>query len=187
MTVGLAGEGPAAEAVESALGDVDERVERAAPADLGADHRLAVVVDRAGAPAFERANERALATDLPWLAVELGGIGGYPVVDAAVTGFEPEGACFACLSTRVESNVAANAEPVSPPGDATARFAGAVAGRRLAGVLDPAESDSLGTVVELPHAEREFLPVPGCACGEGAVGSGNSGLGGMGNEGGERE
>ena len=162
MTVGLVGSGPAADAVEAALGDVDEPVERSDRAAFEPGTRLGIVVDRAGAGTFERANDRAREAGVPWLAVELGGIGGVPVVDAAVAAFDPEGACYRCLAARVESN----ADPDADPADATARFAGAVAGRRAAQLLDPAESDPLGTVVELPHTERELLPVPGCDCGE---------------------
>jgi ribosomal protein S12 methylthiotransferase accessory factor len=167
MTVELVGTGPAADAVAAALGDVDEPVERRERAALEPGARLGVVVDRAGAPAFERANDRAREGGVPWVAVELGGVGGVPVVDASVAAFDPEGACYRCLASRVESNVDADAEPTAAPADATARFAGAVAGRRAAQLLDPAEADPLGTVVELPHTEREFLPVPGCECGDG--------------------
>ncbi|WP_436924067.1 YcaO-like family protein [Halosimplex amylolyticum] len=167
MTVGLVGSGPAAAAVEAALGDVDEPVERVGVDDIDVGTRLGVVVDRAGAATFERANDRARDTGVPWFAIELGGIGGVPVVDASVAGFDPEGACYRCLSARVESNVEADADPTAAPSDATARFAGAVAGRRAAQLLDPAEPDPLGAVVELPHAEREFLAVPGCDCGDG--------------------
>ncbi|WP_135362953.1 YcaO-like family protein [Halosimplex halophilum] len=167
MTVELVGTGPAADAVAAALGDVDEPVERRERAALEPATRLGVVVDRAGAAAFERTNDRAREAGVPWLAVELGGVGGVPVVDASVAAFDPEGACYRCLAARVESNVDADAEPAAAPADATARFAGAVAGRRATQLLDPAETDPLGTVVELPHTEREFLPVPGCDCGDG--------------------
>ena len=167
MTVGLVGSGPAAAAVEAALGDVDEPVARVDRSEIGPGTRLGVVVDRAGAATFERASDRARETGTPWIAVELGGVGGVPVVDASVAGFDPDGACYRCLGARIESNVAAETEPTAAPGDATARFAGAVAGRRAAQFLDPAESDPFGVLVELPHAEREFLPVPGCACGDG--------------------
>ncbi|MFB6140424.1 MAG: YcaO-like family protein [Halosimplex sp.] len=167
MTVGLVGSGPAAAAVEAALGDADEPVERVGVADLEPGTRLAVVVDRAGAATFERANDRARDLGVPWFAVELGGIGGVPVVDASVAGFDPEGACYRCLSARVESNADPEAEPTAAPSDATARFAGAVAGRRTVRQFDSAAADPLGTVVELPHAEREFLAVPTCDCGGG--------------------
>ncbi|WP_415382365.1 YcaO-like family protein [Halosimplex sp. TS25] len=167
MTVGLVGSGPAAAAVEAAMGDVDEPVERVAVDDLRPGTRLGVVVGQAGAATFERANDRARETGVPWFAVELGGVGSVPVVDASVAGFDPDGACYRCLSARVESNVEADADPTAAPSDATARFAGAVAGRRAAQFLDPSEPDPLGVVVELPHAEREFLPVPDCGCGEG--------------------
>jgi len=166
MTVGLVGSGPGAEAVEAALGDADASVERIEPADLAATHRLAVVVARAGSRAFQLANERALAAEVPWFGVELGGVGGYPVVDAAVAGFDPEGACYECLASRVASTVPEDADPVPAPADATARFAGAVAGNRAVGFLDSGDPDELGRVTELPHTERTLLPVPGCDCGE---------------------
>ena len=165
MTVGLVGSGPAAQAVEAALTDVNEPVERVESSELGPGTRLAVVVAQAGAATFERANDLTREQGIPWIAVEIGAIGSVPVVDASVAGFEPDSACYRCLSARVESNVPADADPTAAPSDATARFAGAVAGRRAAQFLDPKEDDPLGTVVELPHAEREFLPVPGCDCG----------------------
>lgn len=166
MTVGLVGSGPGAEAVEAALGDADASVERIEPGDLAVRHRLAVAIARAGSRTFQLTNERALAAELPWFAVELGGVGGYPVVDAAVAEFDPEGACYECLASRVASNVPADADPVPAPADATARFAGAVAGNRAVGFLDTGEPDDLSRVVELPHTERTLLPVPGCDCGE---------------------
>jgi len=165
MSVGLVGSGPAAAAVEAALGDVDARVESLAPGDIGPEHRFVVAVETAGATTFERLADRALDAGVPYIAVELGGIGGYPVVDAAVAALSPEGPCYHCLATRVASNVPADTEPVSPPSDATARFAGAIAGHSAVAALDPGEPDPWGRVTELPHAERALLPVPGCDCG----------------------
>ncbi|MFB6150937.1 MAG: YcaO-like family protein [Haloarculaceae archaeon] len=165
MSVGLVGSGAGADAVAAALGDADATVDRAGPGDLERSHDLALVVDRAGATTIELVAEAAADAGIPWFAVELGGIGGYPVVDAAVTGFDPDGACYDCLRDRVASNVPEDADPVAAPSDATARFAGAVAGRRAVQFLDPAEPDPLGRVVELPYAERTLLPVPGCRCG----------------------
>jgi ribosomal protein S12 methylthiotransferase accessory factor len=165
MTVAVVGSGPAADAVETALADTEADVERVETTRIGPANRLAVVVDQAGAATFEHASDRARDAGIPWFAVELGGVGGYPLVDAAVASFDPEGACYRCLSARVGSNAQADAEPTSPPADATARFAGAVAGREVATFLDPASPDHLGTVVELPYTRREFLPVPGCDCG----------------------
>jgi ribosomal protein S12 methylthiotransferase accessory factor len=166
MTVGIVGSGPGAQAVEAALGDTDVSVARIDPEELGSTHRLAVVVALAGSRTFQLANERALAAGVPWVGVELGGIGGYPVVDAAVAGFEPGGACYECLVSRVASNVARDAEPVPAPADATARVAGARAGHRAVSFLEASGSAEMSGVVELPHAERELLPVPGCDCGE---------------------
>jgi len=166
MTVALVGSGPAADAVEAALGDTEEPVERVERERIGPAQRLVVVVDRAGAAAFEHASDRAREAGIPLFAVELGGVGGDALVDAAVTGFDPEGACYRCLSARVGSNAATEAEPTGQPDDATARFAGAVAGREVTTFLDPAAPDRLGTAVELPDTRREVLPVPGCDCGD---------------------
>jgi ribosomal protein S12 methylthiotransferase accessory factor len=165
MNVALVGSGPTTEAVRAALADADATVEAVDVEDLGRDHRLAVVVDQAGAPTFERASERALADGIPWLAVELGGIGGYPVVDAAVAGFDPDGACYDCLEARVGANVDPEADPHAAPADATARYAGAIAGRRAVQFLAPDPARVMETVVEVPHAERDLLPVPNCRCG----------------------
>jgi len=165
MSVGLVGSGPATAAVEAALGDVDARVESLSPADIGPEHRLVVAVDTAGATTFERLADRAQEASGPYIAVELGGIGGYPVVDAAVAALSPQGPCYHCLATRVASNVPADADPVSPPSNATARYAGAIAGHTAVAALDPGEPDPWGRVTELPHAERPMVPVPGCDCG----------------------
>ncbi|MEF8884238.1 MAG: YcaO-like family protein [Haloarculaceae archaeon] len=167
MSVGLVGTGPAATAVEAALGDADARVESLAPADVGPDHRLVVAVDTAGATTFERVADRTVDEGVPSLAVELGGIGGYPVVDAAISALAPEGPCYRCLASRVAANVHEDAAPVSPPSDATARLAGAIAGHTAVEALDPDEPDPWGRVTEFPHARRTLLPVPGCECGEG--------------------
>lgn len=166
MTVGLVGAGPAAEAVESALEDIDQDVEAAEPDDFE-EYELGVVVDVAGANAFERANDRALATGTAWIAIELGGVGGVPVVDAAITGFGPETACYECLRQRVRANVDPTEEPTEAPPTTTARFAGAIAGRAAASTLDPSVDgpDIFGFVTEIPDARRRLLPVPHCECG----------------------
>lgn len=166
MTVGLVGSGPAAQAVESALEDVDQDVAAAEP-DAIDGYELGVVVDVAGANAFERANERALATGTAWIAIELGGIGGVPVVDAAITGFSPETACYSCLRKRVRANVDPTEEPTEAPPPTTARFAGAIAGRAAASTLERSVDgpDIFGFVTEIPDATRQLLPVPHCDCG----------------------
>ena len=161
MAVGIAGSGPAAAAVEVALADVDvttETVERPA-----GDHDLTVVVGQAGDTAFEEANEAALDAGSPWIAVELGGVGGFPVVDAAVAGFGPETGCYECLSGHVSANLDPGAEPTAAPPAHTARFAGAIAGREAARHVTDGAS-VFGRVIEVPHADREFLPLPNCAC-----------------------
>ncbi|WP_226010093.1 YcaO-like family protein [Halomicrobium salinisoli] len=163
--VALVGSGPAAEAALAALSDADLAVEGGASAIDSA--RAAVVVDRVGADAFDRANELARETGTPWLAVELGGVGGYPVVDAAVAGFDPGRECYDCLRGRVASNVDDEAEPTPAPDGPTQRLAGAIAGRRVVALFEgDEEAAPLGRVIEVPHAERRFLPLPGCHCGD---------------------
>ncbi|WP_276257554.1 YcaO-like family protein [Haloglomus litoreum] len=168
--VRLAGEGPATEAVAAALADTDATVDRTAPSELdGGD--LGVVVAPVGAEAFETATGTAREAGTPWLAVELRGVGGHEIqgVDAAVGGFGAGTACFDCLRTRVAAGLGEEAAGRIADGTAsvpptTARFAGALAGRAAADLVAGRETATLGSVVEVPHAERQLLPVPGCAC-----------------------
>ncbi|MFB6235893.1 MAG: YcaO-like family protein [Halopenitus sp.] len=156
MDIALVGEGPAADAVEAALSDVDVNL---LPVDAGLldGFDLAVVVDTAGADVFEQATSEVERV----VAVEVGGVGGHALddVDASVSILEES--CYDCLRQRV---AASNPETAgSPAGVRSAvRYAGAVAGRRTVRLLS---GDPLGdTVVEVPGAERTFLPVPNCGC-----------------------
>ena len=159
MDVGVRGEGPAVAAVEAALGDIEATI---VPGAEPAAVDLTVVVGRVGDAAFESANQAALAAGAEWIAVELGGIGGVPVVDAAVAGLGP-GRCYECLRGRVEAATAPETEPAAAPSARTARFAGAIAGRLAATAV--AESTSVaGRALTLPYAERELLGLPGCSC-----------------------
>jgi ribosomal protein S12 methylthiotransferase accessory factor len=161
-----------------------------------AEARLGVVVGRTGSDRFDRANEVASDAGVPWLAVETCGVGGHAVgadgraeggdagVVASVAGFAPETGCYDCLRTRVAANEAvpqagradgerageggtagsSEAEGAIDPADA--RVAGAIAGRAATRLLAGESPGLLGGVVELPYAERSFLPVPGCGpCG----------------------
>lgn len=161
MNVGLVGSGPAVEAVHAAL----DGTVSVAPIDIETIESvsLAIVVDTTGATVFERANEIARESETPWLAVELGGISGQPVCEAAIAGFGPETACYACLCQRIEAN--SETETNDPETDpATARLAGAMAGYEARRLCTGEESRVHGGVVELPHAERRLLPVPNCEC-----------------------
>ncbi|MEF8869545.1 MAG: bacteriocin biosynthesis protein SagD, partial [Haloarculaceae archaeon] len=145
MAVGLAGEGPAAEAVRAAMGDVDAVVAVTDPGRFGGVE-FGVLVGEADEGSFRAANVAAREGETPWIAVELGGVGGRPVsgVTAAVSGYAPGTACFDCLRARVAANVEAagageRADDTSP--DATdARLAGALAGRAAARLLSGGES-----------------------------------------------
>ncbi|RQG96243.1 YcaO-like family protein [Natrarchaeobius oligotrophus] len=164
MNVHVVGDDPVREAVVAALGDVDVGVTDGTADDL-ADARFGIVSDVAGSSAFDRANEAARAGGTPWIAVEVGGVGGRPLsaVDAAVSGFAPSTGCFDCLRTRVS---ATDPKPNEAPSAerATARLAGALAGRECVRVLSGDDRSVVGHVVELPHRRRRVLPVPGCSC-----------------------
>ncbi|MEF8829278.1 MAG: bacteriocin biosynthesis protein SagD, partial [Haloarcula sp.] len=163
-TVEVVGRGPAVDALTTFLADIDVSVAQpSTPADASGD--LAVVVDTVGSDTFPTWNRGARDADMPWVAVELGGVGGVPVTDAAVSGFGSETGCFDCLRTRVEATVDDTEEVTEAPAAATQRFAGALAGRLVIRFLD-GDAALFGTVTELPHTQRRFLPVPGCDCGE---------------------
>ncbi|QDX41682.1 YcaO-like family protein [Salarchaeum sp. JOR-1] len=160
--VAVVGSGSAADAVRSALADADAVVENADVSEA-ADADLAVVVGLAGSEGFAAANRTVGG---PWLAVEVGGLGGHALadVDASVSCFWPDDGCFACLRSRVAANDPEVAD--APSADrSTARFAGALAGRLAVRAL---AGDSFGgRVVEAPHTQRSFLPVPTCpVCGD---------------------
>ncbi|EMA27326.1 YcaO-like family protein [Halobiforma nitratireducens] len=167
MQVHVVGDDPVRSAVVAALGDVDVTVEEATPDELR-DARFAVVGAVAGSETFERATEATRAGSTPWIAVEIGGVGGHPIasVDASVAGFAPGSGtgCFDCLRARVASHV--DEPAASPQADrSAARLAGAIAGRECVRVFSGDERSIIGSVVELPHRRRRFLPVPGCDCG----------------------
>jgi ribosomal protein S12 methylthiotransferase accessory factor len=167
-TVGLVGTGPTIDAVAAALVDVSAQTVERDPAGVGTAD-FAVVAGEAGAEAFAEANRVARETGTPWIAVEIGGTGGRTSaeVDAAVSGFAPATACYECLRTRVAANLnderdeTENAD--SGTDAASARFAGALAGREAATLLSGGESQVLGGVLEVPHAERTLLAVPNCS------------------------
>ncbi len=166
MDVHLVGDDPVREEVAAALGDVDIGVEAATVEEIEAAH-LAVVTDVAGSDRFQYASERARAGDTPWIAVEVGGVGGQAIVavDAAVSGFGPSTACFDCLRARVGSTREEYVTAGNPRGDrSTVRLAGAIAGRECVRILAGDEESILGSVVELPYARRTLHPVPVCRC-----------------------
>ncbi|PSP80120.1 bacteriocin biosynthesis protein SagD [Halobacteriales archaeon QS_1_68_20] len=168
MNVTLVGDGPAASAVAAAVADTPAsvargEVEAVASADLG------VVVGTTGESTFERANAIARQAGVPWVAVEVGGVGGRAVDDvrASVAGFAPATGCYDCLRTRVAANADEDDAADASANAADARLAGAVAGREAVRLLSGEESPVLGGVIELPHEVRQFLPVPGCpTCGD---------------------
>ena len=162
MTVGIVGTGPAVEAVEAAIEAVDLPIETG-DVDLVGDVEYAVVVGLAGSEGFRRANELAIEAGIPWIAVEIGGVGGVPVddIDATVSAFDPAVVCFECLRSRVHSTGEEKSESVTADRSAV-RVAGAHAGQLAVRAI--AGEDVAGTVVEIPYARRELLAAPHCLC-----------------------
>ncbi len=166
MELGLVGSGPAAEALRAACGDVDLSVRAYDPAVLGdpAESSELASIGAVVAPAGAGVFEAATTVFDRWVAVEIGGIGGRPVeaLDATVSLYTPESACYRCLCQRVAAN--ADGEPASEARGSRSevRLAGAVAGRELIGLLSGASAG--GRVVEIPWQPRHLLAVPNCAC-----------------------
>ena len=167
MDVHVVGDDPVRAAVTAAFDDVDSiSVVPASPADLS-DARFGVVSDVVGAETFTRANEAALSGGTPWVAVEIGGVGGHALegVDAAVSGLSAASGCFECLEARVASTTA-NADERPRANRSAARLAGAIAGRECIRLFSGDEPSILGQVRELPYARHTLHSVPGCSCQE---------------------
>lgn len=162
-TVGVDGDGPAVEAIESALGDAGYEPTTIQPSTAGAVD-LAVVVATAGTDRFDATDRQR---DGPWLAVELGGIGGLTIddIDASVAVLDGGGPCYRCLVARVRSTAADVPTDNGSIRRSIARLAGAHAGQLALDQLDG--GDEIGRIVELPYAERQLLPLPACACDRG--------------------
>ncbi len=159
-SVGIVGSGPAVEAIEAAVGDVAASIHRPDEGSIDAGDLLCVV-DVAGSESFEHV--RTHRSD-PWMAVELGGIGGVPVssIDGAIAVFGPGKGCFRCLGARVRANLDGADADDARTTRSDARLVGAVAGRTAVEHLHG--QGQAGRVVELPYAEHELHPVPTCSC-----------------------
>ncbi|MFB6221494.1 MAG: YcaO-like family protein [Halolamina sp.] len=161
MDIGIVGTGPAVDAIAAAMGDLDAQVsETDAPELSGVD--FGFVVGAAGADAFGTATD---ALDR-WVAVEVGGVGGYAIegIDAAVSLYSADSGCFRCLRKRVGSAIEEPAAETKGVRSAV-RYAGAIAARRATRHLTGEELG--GTVVEVDGPERRFQAVPFCRCGDG--------------------
>ena len=161
-TVALVGTGPGIQSARATLSDVNvELVQAGVEGVESAD--LALVSGLAGSEGFGRANEHSIAGGTPWITIEIGGIGGVAIegLDAAVATLHPESGCYECLRTRVEAGDVSAAEEATAD-RAAVRLAGSYAGMLAIQALSGQEV--AGVVIEVPHAERTLLPVPGCQC-----------------------
>ncbi|MCL9813388.1 YcaO-like family protein [Natranaeroarchaeum aerophilus] len=167
MDVTLVGDGPAIDALTETLHDASVSTRTADAEEIGTAE-FAVVTDLAGAQTFDRANRAAREGGTPWLAIEVGGIGGRAIgdIDAAISGFAPATGCYDCLRSRVDADRDSDGASSEPrAGRSAVRLAGSVAGHELVQLLSGEETPVLGGVIEIPHHRRQFLPVPGCECG----------------------
>ncbi|MCH7659552.1 MAG: YcaO-like family protein [Euryarchaeota archaeon] len=160
VSIGLVGSGPAGEAVATALDDIDVPVQQST-VETHPKHTLTVVVGHAGSDVFTEIDD---SRDDPWIGIEISGVGGHAIsgVEASITGFAPETGCYRCLRTRVEAREIETGSGETDPTDM--RLAGAVAGHRVTAALRGEEARLFGHVIELPFAERRFLPVSTCEC-----------------------
>ena len=166
MVVHVVGDDPVREEVVAALGDVDVGVQTATVDELS-EASFGIVTDVAGSDRFGYANVQALEGETPWIAVEVGGVGGKPMtdVDAAVSAFGPETGCFQCLQARVASTRGTYTTTANPRAErAAVRLAGAIAGREAVRILEDADETLLGSVIEVPYRERRVWPIPVCRC-----------------------
>lgn len=167
MEVHVVADDPVRAAIDAALSDIEITIRDTDPTALS-DARFAIVSDVVGSDTFEQATDATRGGDTPWIAVEIGGVGGHPLenVDAAVSGFAPGTACYTCLRQRVASTQS-NDEPLERPSAdrSTARLAGAIAGRECVRTFSGDEESIIGRVRELPYASHRCLPVPTCECG----------------------
>ena len=167
MDVHVVGDGPVRESLVAALGDVDVSVVDGTTSEL-TDARFGVVTDVAGSETFDEANQAARTGGTPWIAIEVGGVGGRPIesIDAAISGFASGRGCFECLRSRVISTTDEEAD--RPTADRSAvRLAGAIAGHECVRLFSGGDSSIVGEVVELPYVRRRLLPIPGCSCADG--------------------
>ncbi len=164
MDVHVVAEDPIRAAIVAAFDDVDSVTAVDATPDDLEDATLGVVGHVVGANTFEAANDAARAGGTPWIAVEVGGVGGQAIeeVDAAVTGFSADTGWFDCLEARVDS-LYDGGDSAPSAGRAEARLAGAIAGRECIRLFSGESPSILGQIREVPHARRQLLPVPGCA------------------------
>lgn len=158
-TVALVGDGPAIEAIRSALGDVTVQVRSGGPSELeSAD--FAIVAAASGSSTLTEANRIASDRGLNWIAVEVGGFGGAQTDGTGTVGaFAPDGPCYTCLRRRVDQTASETAsEPRATRSGV--RYAGALAGRLAVEWLGG--EDIRGRIVELPDTKRQLLPTPRC-------------------------
>ena len=149
----IVGNGPAVETLDAVVSTASE-TERGKHLD-GAT--LGVVVGRSGDERFSKADETASEQNIPWVAVEVGGVGGVGVVDGAVSLFDSQTTTYEDLQLRVRANH--DETQTRDISTATEQLAGSIAGYELTQLL--AGNDVLNRVVVLPYDERLLLPVPG--------------------------
>ncbi len=106
----------------------------------------------------------------PWIAVEIGGVGGQSLDDVAgaVSVLDPGGPCYACLQSRVEAATTSSPEGSTRHLDVLGRFAGAIAGWLLRTQDQTGLAEIVGTTTIVGGEDHRLLPVPGCRCDTGS-------------------
>lgn len=157
MDVRTVGGGPAIEALKAALSTVDIPVTDGSVTAVG-DGTIGVVSAPAGADVFTTAAKQAER----WIAIEIGGIGGVPLPDVAVSiaGFGPASAGYQSLRQRVHANIHEPPSTTEPQGASHAVWlAGAITGYELIELFSGTDRLT-GQLIELPSTRRRILPIP---------------------------
>lgn len=157
--IGILGAGPPIEAATSALSDIDVETTHIEPTEL-ATVDAAVASAPSGGGSLKRVNRHATTAGIPWVGIEIGGIGGQPTdYPGTVGAFTSDGPCYTCLQRRVAGNITEENSEASTT-RSESRFAGAVAGRLLIRWLSGA--DRAGRIVSLPATYHTLLPTLNC-------------------------
>ncbi len=104
--------------------------------------------------------------DGPWIALELGGVGGRSLagVPASIAILSSAGPCYTCLRRRVTIHHGTEGESPRLPDSSTISMAGGWAAWRRTQTLAGTGSAAIGTISEFDGPTRVCLPIPNCAC-----------------------
>lgn len=165
MHIAYVAEAGIRDAVAAGLGGLDIETEAVDPASV-TDDATVVAAGTPGGSTLSAVNRPGRG---PWIAIEVGGIGGQSVVDieGSIAILHGTGPCYACLRLRVTAT-APQGDPTPTASPHIASYSGALAGWHLQSSADDGLADRVGTVYLLDGSTATVHPVPTCPiCGDG--------------------